>query len=80
MNSPLIIGGLVASFLETSPLYPPLLEGEGVGGEVQAERIKGQYAWVWYKAAPSRIRSKTFMQRPPCQTLCLLVQKTPGLV
>ncbi len=48
MNSPLIIGRLVASFLETSPLYSPLLEGEGVGGEVQAERIKRQYAWGWY--------------------------------
>ena len=48
MNSPLIIERLVASFLETSPLYPPLLRGEGVGGEVQAERIKRQYARVWY--------------------------------
>ncbi len=48
MNSPLIIRRFVASFLETSPLYPPLLEGEGIADEVQAERIKRQYARVWY--------------------------------
>ncbi len=62
MNSFLIIGKLVASFLGTSPLYPPLLEGEGVGGEVQAERINRQYAWVWYKttSAWSYRRSRVF--------------------
>ena len=48
MNSPLIIGKLVASFLETSHLLPPLLEGEGGGGEVQAEHIKREYGLVWY--------------------------------
>ncbi len=47
MNSSLIIGRLVASLLETSPLYPPLLQGEGVGGEVQVERVKREYGLVW---------------------------------
>ncbi len=51
MNSSSIIGRLVASFLETSRLYhPPLLEGEGVGGEIQAEHIKRQYNRVWYNS------------------------------
>ncbi len=45
---PQSVGRLVASFLETSPLYPPLLEGEGVRGEVQAERIQREYGLVWY--------------------------------
>ncbi len=53
MNSSLIIRRLVASFLETSPLYPPLLEGEEVVGEVQAKRIKRQYDRVWYDTTES---------------------------
>ncbi len=48
VNSPLIIRKLVASSLETSPTYPPLLQGDGIGAEVQAERIKREYGLVWY--------------------------------
>ncbi len=55
MNSFLIIGRLIASFLETSSPYPPLLKGEGVEGELQAERTKRPYAQVWYNTHLSNL-------------------------
>ncbi len=36
-------------FRDLSPLSP-LLEGEGIGGEVHAERTKRQYGLVWHRS------------------------------